>query len=510
MLKKYSFLIILFLFTTQSGIAQTLRLPITVTDGAHQQVLTIGMAPGATNGFDTGIDTLAPPSPPNGAFDARLTENDQDYFTDYRDTTHQTKTYVMSYAAASGEGPITLKWSPSKLKSGWTYTITDNIDGKSFSLDMSTSGSLDVSGSTYLKDGLRIVVRPVSQPKPNKVILALPVTVSDGANQQVLTVGMAPGATDGFNAGLDTLAPPPPPSGAFDARLLENNNAYFADYRDTTHQTKTYIMSYTAASGEGPITLKWDPSKLKSGWTYTITDNIDGKSFSLDMSTSGSLDVSSSAYLKGGLRIVLSPGNPILKISRTTISLPNNSSGTTFSDITFNVINTGNDTLKGSVTTNAKWISWIDPQSFALSGSDSTTVTLSGKYPFNRSQSDSTFMDSVKVSTNAGIKYVTISIIVTLIEYPNSSKPLQYKLSQNYPNPFNPSTNIRYSLPSAQHVTVRIYNTLGQLVATLVNKNQAAGSYAIHFNAHILNSGMYFYQIKAGNFTDTKKMILLK
>ncbi len=88
--------------------------------------------------------------------------------------------------------------------------------------------------------------------------------------------------------------------------------------------------------------------------------------------------------------------------------------------------------------------------------------------------------------------------------------PKSFDLSQNYPNPFNPSTTIRYSLPVSGFVTLKVYNMLGQEVATLVDAQQNTGSYVVVFDASRFASGMYFYQMKADNFVSARKMLLLK
>ena len=88
--------------------------------------------------------------------------------------------------------------------------------------------------------------------------------------------------------------------------------------------------------------------------------------------------------------------------------------------------------------------------------------------------------------------------------------PAQYELEQNYPNPFNPSTTIRFTVPEAELVTLKVYNLLGQEVITLLNEEQTSGVYEVTFDAAQLPSGIYFYSINAGDFVATKKMILLK
>jgi hypothetical protein len=91
-----------------------------------------------------------------------------------------------------------------------------------------------------------------------------------------------------------------------------------------------------------------------------------------------------------------------------------------------------------------------------------------------------------------------------------SNTPETYSLTQNYPNPFNPSTTIKYSIPEQSFVKIKVFNLLGQEIAELVNQEQHIGNYQLSFDATNLPSGIYFYKLEAGNFVQTKKMILIK
>ena len=88
--------------------------------------------------------------------------------------------------------------------------------------------------------------------------------------------------------------------------------------------------------------------------------------------------------------------------------------------------------------------------------------------------------------------------------------PAGYTLSQNYPNPFNPTTNLEFGISDLEFVSLKIFNTLGKEVASLVNENLNAGTYKYSFDASGFTSGIYFYTIKAGEFTETKRMLLVK
>jgi len=85
-----------------------------------------------------------------------------------------------------------------------------------------------------------------------------------------------------------------------------------------------------------------------------------------------------------------------------------------------------------------------------------------------------------------------------------------YKLFQNYPNPFNPSTTISYQIPQQELVIMKVFDILGNEIGTIVNEEKPAGNYKVDFNTHSLPSGVYFYQLVAGNFVETKKMVLMK
>jgi hypothetical protein len=96
------------------------------------------------------------------------------------------------------------------------------------------------------------------------------------------------------------------------------------------------------------------------------------------------------------------------------------------------------------------------------------------------------------------------------IEVAINTTPDSYALYQNYPNPFNPATTITYQIPQAGFVTLKVYDAIGSEAATLVNQQQEAGSYNITFDGSKLNSGVYFYTLRSGAFSATKKLSLVK
>jgi hypothetical protein len=109
----------------------------------------------------------------------------------------------------------------------------------------------------------------------------------------------------------------------------------------------------------------------------------------------------------------------------------------------------------------------------------------------------------------SGIHHFSFSSL-TGIKTLNNEIPKTYSLKQNYPNPFNPGTKIDFSIPTSGFVSLEVFDVIGRNVKLLVNEVKQAGSYSVSFDASSIPSGVYFYKITSGSFSETKKMILIK
>ncbi|CAN5465251.1 hypothetical protein BH10BAC5_BH10BAC5_11860 [soil metagenome] len=168
--------------------------------------------------------------------------------------------------------------------------------------------------------------------------------------------------------------------------------------------------------------------------------------------------------------------------------------------ITFGITGTGTSnywsTRAGNIyaTTNAG-VNWTNP-----------VTSVAGTFQhITKSRSGSPYLYACRTNgtiAKYGGPFTGVTPISTVVD--------NYSLGQNYPNPFNPTTKITFSVPTTGLVTLKVYDMTGKETATLVNGQMSSGSYSVDFNASSLSSGIYFYSIQSGNFTDTKKMMLVK
>ncbi|MHB8338706.1 MAG: T9SS type A sorting domain-containing protein [Ignavibacteriaceae bacterium] len=128
--------------------------------------------------------------------------------------------------------------------------------------------------------------------------------------------------------------------------------------------------------------------------------------------------------------------------------------------------------------------------------------------------SDTTYLAIFWTHEENGVKNIWMAKTIYKLDLGAVKEPAQsldnFSLEQNYPNPFNPVTTINYTVASKDLVSIKVYDVLGNEIATLVNEEKPAGSYSVNFNGNKLSSGVYFYRMQAGSFVETKKLILMK
>lgn len=341
---------------------------------------------------------------------------------------------------------------------------------------------------------------------------SFPIGVSDGVNTFTVRFGLASGATDCLDDGIDGGAPPPPFPGAFGTWFQSDNcpngpEYFWIDYRALTATAKNLDFHYQSGT-TNPITLTWDPVVLGGlADSALMVDPFTGTLFSQNMLTTNSLNTGVSPFITNRIRIRLVP-DPALPITLVSFTGQATEGNTVRLDwVTLSEVNnfgffverkqageTSFGALPGGFV--AGQGTTTEPHSYSYV--DATTGGARSTYRLRQVDTDGSFSYSPEV----------------VVDFPtgvgDGGAPVSFALYQNYPNPFNPATEVRYDLATASHVDLHVYNAVGQVVATLVNGEQQAGTHQVRFDASHLSSGVYVYQLRAGDFTATKKLVLAK
>jgi len=338
----------------------------------------------------------------------------------------------------------------------------------------------------------------------------LPLTVSDNlGNSKELRYGVDPLATDGIDTCLgEILLPPPPPAGAFDARLnlsgVLNSDATWKDYRLGVipySGVKTHYIQHQVGSGGTSIIFEWNmPNEV----TGLLQDMFGGVIVNVTMSEVGSYILTNLAV--NPLKMIITYDEALLvELSYFTAMLYGEIVKLEWATAT-EVSNYGFEIEKSIEASDWDSIGFVE-------GSGNSNSPKRYYFEDHDLIGGSIFQYRLKqIDTYGAYEYSKI-VGVQII-------PADYQLIQNYPNPFNPTTTIEFSLPVASDVELRVYNILGQQVAALINDQRSAGTHSVLWNANDsngmkLSSGIYFYMLKAsgvdGNeFQEIKKMVLLK
>lgn len=518
------------------------------TNGSSRS-LVFGMAENATDGYDSGLDQLAPPMPPFGVFDARLVSGEPPvhYFKDFRpDSENQTEWTLFLTPSTSATG-LKISWSPSAVSQlGGTLELrygTMFISSVNMSQESSVTLPADV-GSVTIRYTPNVVAEVVLNYPIGWNLVSVPATPEDNTASNFFP-SMEPGTFFGFNNGYT------------DETEFTAGSGYWV----LLTQPQETILTEDLVD---VLTIS-----LNEGWNLTgsiarevFTSEIHDPGFILSMSsiyeynpTSGYVNPSSIMPGKGYWIRALSAGHITLGSSSNGISNGGMLASTPELDMFHTLgIQHGEASVRsfyfgadlteehpaqqsfelpplppvGAFDIRFQNHSWLTEarETTLLVQSPQESITLTFHASENEPDQDVTItihrtggvVEDYQLWSNefvtvdgTGITKIEVSVNTTVnIPGIGTELPQMVELAQNYPNPFNPTTNITFGLPESGTVRLDVFNVMGQRVATLVNDQKPAGYHTVTFDASRLASGTYVYRLQTGNTVITKKLMLVK
>lgn len=284
------------------------------------------------------------------------------------------------------------------------------------------------------------------------------------------------------------------------------------DYLQPAGGTVDYIGDFLE---DGTDRAHFFNAVVDSPWTATATRGIletyetgsgwESKWVTMDLHEQTNLVYGALAQTHNDIRAVISPDGSILAV--LWLDAGTDSPTDTLPDVWFSwrQVNGGNWSTPENLTLTpnfAELLLHVAPK-LKSNGGGSYTVFLSRTY-------EAGVTTYPPADGNRAIVYAGSYTFNTATSVGDESVPLKYALAQNYPNPFNPSTKIAFTIPQKSDVQLSVYNVLGEKVAELLNGVKESGTYEVGFSVANLPSGVYFYTLRAGQFSETKKMVLMK
>ncbi|MCH8486376.1 MAG: S8 family serine peptidase [Candidatus Cyclonatronum sp.] len=505
---------------------------IAVSDAGSNSVnLTIGTAADATDGFDPQYDLFAPPPGPAGTFDARISFEDEDYFTFFRPTTTDQTVWPVQVRPSSGNAPVTLSWNPASLAEEGFFLLS----GSGVNVNMREQNTVQVEGS-----GFRALTITHSLSAETEVsylagwnLVGMAFDMPHDNYAEVFTGALA-NTLFGFD-GTYTLR-----------ETLDMGDGYWLRYSEAATEVFTGMPegnisvelreSWNLISGhggcDGPCGIT-DPAGIIIPGTlfgfdgsYFQADALDtGKGYWVRTDAAGSIGIGAAAANAAPLSV--SPeGLDAYAVLR--FSTPQGASrellmGAETAERThplqytlpplppvgaFDVRFSGDYWLTDETSAIAELRTGSEPAELSFTAGHANAGLEAVLLREGEIISTHWLEDGTSLMLGAEVTEVQLTLAATT-SVPDET-PAEFALKQNYPNPFNPNTLIEYALPEAADVRLEVFNLTGQLVAVLVNGQQAAGRHSVSFDAGRLSSGMYIYRLQAGSFVQTRKMMLLK
>ncbi|MBX7042953.1 MAG: T9SS type A sorting domain-containing protein [Ignavibacteria bacterium] len=492
--------------------------------GTGTDSLRFGMSPSGTNGLDTCLgEVLIPPPPPTGIFDCRfiLPSNDA-VKTDFRKDTALNTTWRMTFQTSASGYPVTFTWNNQTMPSTGTFFLRDEITGTIVNINMrnQTSYTLTNSGITSLKIEYLYNQTLSGSVSPGWNIVSVPLRTTD-----MLYTALFPGVASEaytYSGGYVSISMLSNGTGYW-MRFNNNANYNFTGYPWSPENMQVSTgwnligpfdenipVSAVMSSPPGIINSNYfgysggyfNPDTLKVGKGYWIRTTASG--YLYKVSSDNIARSSSENPLDNFVRLELAnaeEGSAVLYLAKPELLTEDYSMPPVPPQGIFDA--------RFATDRYAEDISLSNTVMLSSTSGD-TRMTL-----FNANGMSFRIRDAVNGSifekelTEESAVVIPQSLGSVVVET-QATLPLTYELSQNYPNPFNPATVIRYQIPEDGMVRITVFDVLGKEALIPLNSFRKAGSYELLLNAGSLPSGVYFYRMDAGTFSEIRKMILLK
>ncbi len=511
--------------TVLPGCINTWEQMLRVQDaGSGGDSLRFGVSISGTNSVDTCLGEFAvPPVPPSGVFDCRfiLPSNDA-VKNDFRKDSAANYTWRMTFQPSGSGYPFTFNWSPNTLPASGSFYLRDEITGTLVNVNMRTQSSyaLTTQGITSLK-----IVHTYNAPVTTSVISGWNMVSVPLRTQDMLYSTLFPGVASqayAYSGGYVSVSM----LGNGISYWMRFNNASNFEFTGYPYQPE-YMNVVPGWNMIGPFdknilpgTILSNPSGLISSnyfgysGTYLIADTLKpGLGYWVRSTGTGYLYKGST----DNTPLAVSE-NPVEKFTELRFSSDDAGTASLYlaqpqeitSDFSLPPVppvgifdaRFGSDTyVESTGKVNTLKLSSNEGQ-IKLSVHNAKGLTLRIKDAIDGTIFNSELTEGTEITIPAGLSSVLVES--------GSIIPLTYELSQNYPNPFNPSTKIKYQIPKDGHVKIAVYDVLGKEVNVLTDGFRVAGSYEARFDASSFSSGVYFYKMTSGDFSDLKKMIVIK
>ncbi len=345
----------------------------------------------------------------------------------------------------------------------------------------------------------RVWRRPISEVLSN--VWQENLTIKDNGNiSHSLSFGQSSAATDSIDSNLGE-APLPPPAFGYDVRFhLPTGDDSWKDFRPSSEDSVEWTIKFQPGDGGYPITFSWDTTKLPQGSIF-LKDVISGTLVSIDMKASTSYTLINTGINTLAITYISSQQSTPVELTSFAANLSDDKVNLSWVTAT-EKNNSGFEVQRSKDGTVYEKIGFVE-------GNGTTTEIHKYNFKDANPPTGKLYYKLKQIDYNGSVNYSNVIEV-------EQSTPTVFSLSQNFPNPFNPTTTIKYGLPSISNVRIKIYNSLGQEIETLVDGTQNAGYHEVTWDASNKASGIYFYSIEAasetgkGTFRSVKKLVLLK